>query len=355
MTSLLLGLALAAGDGGASFRDSALGYRLAGQGVVALDERWVDDLGGRLLLRVVREGDSGAVVFYALTRDAQGDAGPVFEDRLSTVTLPAPELDSIQGVPLADLGRGLEVELHEALPDDRHSQLLVFGSGPRLLLSRTYLDPLADPSIVDLAPMPPKVSWRLDHGLPVVTVATDPKVLHFESPDGGVDVAVGYREWEGRPGGAASSGQDENYRDLFPPVSARSPAAPELVDHDLRTGATLRTGKPIRLELERITAIRMIRLVPSCTGKGGAARHVRLTIGDDASVDLELHQVVRDRRVRGSGVFDLGPGGGEQELVLFDPPQIGARLTLTLVEGDGPGGTACMAEVSVHADRRAGN
>ena len=350
MPHLLLALALVAADASPVFRDSPLGFDLFGKGVVPLDERWVTNFSSEpLLMRVERRGDTGCVALYAVTGLAQADAGPIFAERAHYDTCVAPEFDSVVPVDLGADGPGFAIQLHEDVPDDGRSQVIVVGRGPHLLLDANYPNAEETPATLRLGARPPVFSIHVQDHAPVVTLVHDPKILRFTTPHGDEDVELGYSETEYVLRKGAFVASETRYRDLLPSLALHAPDAPKLVDGKLDTGAVVHAGKAVRVELGAAAHVRMLRLVIRCAdSKRGAASKVQLTLGKGEPFEVQVGQPVTGTQVAASGLFDMGPGGGQQELLVFDPPIACDKLVVSLLKGDGPGGSACLSELSLH-------
>jgi hypothetical protein len=360
----------AAVDGGPNpnrFGSSEVGRKRNAQNVQMLDERWINDLADEpLLLRVERQKDDVTIALYAMTSSAHADAGPVYVERMRTIVPGARTLDKVWPVDLGSQGHAWAVQAREDDPDDQPVVLTVLGKGPRVLFQDSYLAD-AEPAerAISLADVPAGFAFHdIDNdGVPELFVSAQSKWLHVEGAQGPAQVEVGrhqkvYRLKDGRYQLFA-----ERYVDFLGALPLSAPSQPKLVDDDPNTWAALAAGQSVHLKLSSgAHPVRLVRLVMSCPASGnrtkvpGSVSAFHLALETDGSANANPNapltfaqgKLANDPRVLGSGEFTLGPSGGRQQLIFFEPPISLSALTLTVDATEPKGASGCLSEISAH-------
>lgn len=308
-------MALAAAPlAGGGFMDSALGLERAGQGVVALDERWVEGFAPTpLLARTEQRGDTLALALYARSAPPADGGAPVFAEVSRVVVPAARSLERV--VPFAHAGEpALAVVGVGEEPDEQAVGIAIVGPGPKVLLRTSGLrGPVPPGPVLDLAPAPE--GFQLADGGGELTAAFARKWIPLEGRDGGAALSVGETVQRFTLGEPSRPPEPAHFESFLVPLRA-APLKTER--HAIDLGAE----SPVRaLEVE-----------------GAALDAVVLEGQPPIPFDAALHTA--DARVYGAAhVREHGAHARTKILVVFDPP-VSARQLRASAAGKG---LACTA------------
>jgi hypothetical protein len=297
-------LLCAAPQDGGRFVDSALGLQRAGQGVVALDERWVEGLGNvPLLSRVEQRGDTLELALYQRA-SVPTDGGPVvFAESLRSRVPGARSLEQV--VPftrgaepaLAVIGFGEE-------PDEQEVGIVVVAAGPKVLLRASGLrGPVPAGPKLDLGPQ--SEGFTIRDGGAELDAAFARKWIHVEGRDGGVEVSLG----------------ESHQRYLLAESTARQPPA-HFQSFLVPIASTPAKGDRSAIEFAAPAPVRALEVASSSVDS------IAFDAEPAMSFDLQLHP--SDARVLGSAqVSERGKTARPRVLVFFDPPVVASRIRAT--------------------------